>query len=321
LVQLIFGTICIRMVNLAGIDLNLIKVLHALLEERTVTAAGRRIGLSQPATSNALRRLRVIVSDPLFVRGPSGLVPTAFAEDLRLPVRKAILALEEAFQPPRPFHPATAQGTVSLAASDSIALVVLPRLWRLLATEAPGINLHVRSGERPQIEAMLRDGEVDLALGPFGSPRGGWAAEPIYEEGFSLVVRPDHPLLDGPMTPERMVSYPAVLVAPGGGRRGIVDAALAELGLERRVAVVVSHFLLAPHLLRDSDLVLVLATRVTDLAARPLGLAVRPPPLTLGRYHAVVAWPVRNASDPRVTWMRALIRRAASDLETSTELS
>lgn len=309
------------MVNLTGIDLNLVKVLHALLEEGGVTAAGRRVGLSQPATSNALGRLRAIFGDPLLVRGPSGLVPTAFAEELRVPVKKAVAALEEAFQPPLAFDPASATGTVSIAASDSIALVVLPRLWRFLAKEAPGIDLHVHSGDRRQIETLLRDGEVDFALGPFGGARGRWDVELLYEEGFSLVVRPDHPLLDGEVTPERMVRYPAVLVSPGGSRRGIVDEALAELGLRRRVAVVVSHFLLAPHLLPGSDLVLLLATRVAELAARPLGLAVCPPPLGLGHYGAVAAWPADNANPARLAWIRDLTRRATNDLQPLAELS
>lgn len=303
------------MVNLAGLDLNLIKVLHALLEERSVTAAGRRIGLSQPATSNALGRLRGVFHDPLFVRGANGLTPTAFAEELRLPVNKAVAALEEAFRQPAAFDPAQATGTISIAASDSIALVLLPLLWRLLESEAPGLDLHVHSGDRAQIETLLKDGAVDFALGPFGGARGRWEVEPLYEEGFSLVLRRGHPLLEDEITAERMADYPAVLVSPGGQRRGVVDDALEAMGLSRRVAVVVSHFLLAPHLVQGSDLVLLLATRVAELAARPLGLVVCPPPVALGRYLAVAAWPLDSTDPARLAWLRGLTRRAVTELD------
>jgi DNA-binding transcriptional LysR family regulator len=302
----------IRPVNLAGIDLNLVKVLHALLEERGVTAAGRRVGLSQPATSNALRRLRELLGDELLVRGPAGLVLTAHARELQGPVREAVEALGRAFRPPAQFEPRTARLTWRLAASDLSALAVLPALRRILAQEAPGIDLIVRAGEWAQMLAWLDEDAIDLAIGVFRDPPPQLSGEDLFAERYVLVLRAGHPLLDGEPTPARLAGYPAVLVSPRGDPHGIGDAALAQLGLRRRVAVTVSHFLLAAFLLRDSDLTLIYPEWLARLVAPPLGLVMQPPPLDLPSFTSRMLWPRRHHRDPPSLWLRDAVRRAVA---------
>jgi DNA-binding transcriptional LysR family regulator len=302
----------IRPVNLAGIDLNLVKVLHALLEERGVTAAGRRVGLSQPATSNALRRLRDLFGDELLVRGPSGLELTAYAQELQGPVREAVEALGRAFRPPARFEPGTARLTWRLAASDLSALAVLPALRRLLADEAPGIDLIIRAGEWAQMLAWLDDGAIDLAIGAFRDPPPQLAAEDLFAERYVLVLRAGHPLLKGELSAARLAGFPAALVSPRGEPYGIGDEALAQLGLQRRVAVTVSHFLLAAHLLRDSELTLLYPERLARLVAPTLGLVVLPPPLELRGFTSRMLWPRRHDRDPPSLWLRGAVRRAVA---------
>lgn len=302
----------IRPVNLAAIDLNLIKVLHALLEERAVTAAGRRVGLSQPATSNALRRLRALLGDPLLVRGPRGQELTAYARELRAPVAAAIEALARAFAPPARFEPATARPVWRLAATDLSAVIVMPALRRILAREAPGADLVLRSGERDRVLGWLAEDLVDLAIGVFRERPPEIDATPLFDERMVLMVRDGHPLLAGPLTAERLAAFPSVLVSPRGDAHGVVDDALAARGLRRRVALTVSHFLLAPFLLRDSDLTLVYPSRLAELLAPPLGLAVLPEPLGLPGFTSQLLWARRNERHPPLAWLRDAIRRAVA---------
>jgi DNA-binding transcriptional LysR family regulator len=302
----------IHAMNVGGIDLNLLKVLAALLEERSVTAAGRRIGLSQPATSNALRRLRDLIGDPLLVRGPNGgLELTPHAETLLEPVQRAVAAVADAFRPPVEFNSQRAQLTVRLAATDIAALAVLPDLLCALAREAPGIDLVVRTADHDQVNAWLQSGEVALALGVFWAPPPNALKRPLLMEEFVLLVRPGHPLQEGELTPERLAAFPAILVAPGGSPRGIADAALAALDLRRRVAVAVPHFLLAPHLVRDSDLTVVFPRSLAVAAGAPLGLTILPLPLDIGPFMVEMMWLTRTDADPALAWLRARIAEVA----------
>ena len=241
--------------NLNALDLNLVKILDSLLSERSVSAAGRRVGLSQPAASHALRRLREVLADPLLVPSQGGSVLTPRAEALREPVRRALAALEETFHPPVGFDPGTVRRVFAIASTDFVGLIVMPKIWPLVAKHAPGIEIDVKTTSGASTFESLRNGA--LALGVLKALPRDIAFEHLFEERFVLVVRNDHPLLDGELTLERLAGFPAVLVAPtGDSRRGYVDSLLAARGLQRRVAVTVPQFLLAPHLVTDSDLTL-----------------------------------------------------------------
>jgi DNA-binding transcriptional LysR family regulator len=309
--KLIFGIGDIHAVHVNALDLNLVKILDALLEERSVGAAGRRVGLSQPAASHALRRLRALLSDPLLVPSQGGSVLTPRAEDLREPVKRALAALEETFQPPTGFAPRTARRIFRIASTDFVGLIVIPRIWPSIARDAPGVDLDIRTTGGASTLDALRSGSFDLALSVIKAPPRDLAFEHLFEERLILVIRDGHPLLTGELTLERLAEFPAVLVAPAGeSRRGYVDSLLAAQGLRRRVAVTVPQFLLAPHLLLRSDLTLVLPRRVAEVGAAPLGLVLRELPTEVSSFNAGMVWHRRLDNDPALIWLRELVRRA-----------
>lgn len=302
---------------LAGLDLNLLLVLDALLTERHVTRAGRRVGLTQPATSRALARLREHFKDPLLIRDGNALLPTTRAEQLADQLALALAGLAEALSDPTPFDPKTARLTLSIAAADYAQFVALPPLIAHLQQVAPGVDLVVKDlGATPVAEA-LAEGRIDLALAPRpGSARLPRRGAEVFDEGahlfrrhlfderFVCLVRRDHPRVKKRLTLETFVALPHAFIAPRGTPGGIVDDALAALGRERRVAVMLQSFLVAPWLIAQSDLVITLAERLAKALSTTLPLQVYPPPLPLPPFAIEVIWHERRHRDPAHRWLR-----------------
>jgi DNA-binding transcriptional LysR family regulator len=305
-------------VNLRSLDLNLLVALSALLEERHVTRAARALGMSQSAMSHALGRLRAALSDELLVRGPSGLVPTARAEALREPLREALSTLSDALDTPRPFEAATARRAFTVAASDYVQLVVLPRLVARLQAEAPGVDLWIVSPSPEEIATRLADGTLDLDIGvPRAEAAPGLHARRLFDERFVCVVREGHPRVRDTLTLEDYVDLPHAFVAPRGRKGGAVDSALAKRGLERRVAVAVPHFLVMPTVIASSDLIVTLASRVARSFAEHLPLRLFEPPIPLPSFSMQMTWHERAKSDPGHQWLRALLVDVTRELDSS----
>jgi len=292
--------------NLASIDLNLLNILDALLAERHVTRAARRVGLTQSAASHALARLRELLGDPLLVRGPGGtMLATARAEALAPVLRQALAALEAALRGEPAFDPVTAARTFHLSTGDYAELVVLPPLTAQLAAEAPSVDLWVHPTDEEPAD-QLAAGETDVALGVW---RGrNWPAgiyeKRLFDETFVCVVRGDHPAVKQRLTLARYVALSHLLIAPRGTPGSFVDDALAAMGKRRRVAVAVPHFLVAPHVIAATDLVVTLASRIARAVAGPLGLAILEPPLELPGFTMAMAWHERAHRDPAQRWLR-----------------
>lgn len=301
-------------VHLGSLDLNLIVALDALLQERNVTRAAARLGITQSATSHALARLRAVTGDALLVRTSKGMVPTVRAEALGPPVRRALEEMTRALAPPTSFDPRTARLRFTLGTSDYGELVLLPKLVELLTREAPGIDLRVRSIGR-EIAAPLGSAAIDLAVAPIVAPEeaSGLLRRRLFDEGFVCVVRRGHPLAGKKLTVARFAAASHALISPGEQEGGFVDDALARMGLARRVAVMVPHFLIAPHLVATSDLVLTLARRVADALAKPLRLAVLLPPkeLSLASFTMTAMWHERTQNDPAQRWIREKLAEVA----------
>jgi DNA-binding transcriptional LysR family regulator len=192
-----------RVTHLSGIDLNLLPLLDALLEERHVTRAAKRVGLSQPAASRGLARLRELCGDPLLVRSPRGLLPTPRAEALRAPVRQALTVLEQSLVEKVVFDPATASRKIRIVSDDYSELVLFPSLVSRLSSSAPGIDVLVPPTGPFEFEPLLR-GEIDLALAPVRTnmpPPPGILVKKLYSERFVCVVRKGHPLAQRPTLP------------------------------------------------------------------------------------------------------------------------
>lgn len=300
--------------DLRGLDLNLLPVLDALLGERHVTRAAHRLGLSQPATSHALARLRALLGDPLLVRGPGGLVATPRALALAPQVREALEASARVLAGPVAFVPAEARRTFHIAASDYAELVLLPALIARLRRVAPGVELWSHPVPADAADA-LADGRVDLCVVP---ERGaGWPAgvyqRALFAETFTCVVRADHPAAGRRLTLNRFCELDHLLVAPRGTPGSYVDDALAAVGRRRRVAVAVPHFLVVPHIVAATDLVATLATRVARQLAAPLALAVLPPPVEVAGFTMALLWHERAQRDPAHRWLREQVQAVARD--------
>ncbi|HEY8088844.1 MAG TPA: LysR family transcriptional regulator [Polyangiaceae bacterium] len=297
-------------VHLGAVDLNLLHSLDALLVERNVTRAAARVGITQSAMSHALGRLRLLTGDELLVRGPGGMVPTVRAEALSMPVRRALDEVARALAPAAAFDPRTAVTRLCIGTSDYGELVLLPRLVARLAREAPGVDLRVRTlGE--DMPALLASGSIDLAVAPLMAhdERPGIHGRKLFSDRFVCVVRRGHPLAKKKLTLARFAAASHALIAPRGQEGGFVDDALARLGTRRRVAVAVPHFLIAPHLVASSDLLLTLARRVAAVLAAPLKLAVLAPPpeLSLEGFTMSAVWHDRTHDDPAHRWLREVV--------------
>ena len=301
-----------REVNLAGIDLNLLVALGALLEERNVTRAAGRVGLSQPAMSRALGRLRALFDDRLLVRTSAGLEPTPRAEALAAPLRRVLAEVGRMVQPPD-FDPAKQQGCVRLAMADYQSLVLLPRLLRHCEREAPGLDLQVVP-HGPDSVRGVESGAVDLAIGVFPDADSGFYRQTLYRDDFACVVRAGHPVLEGPMTAERYAALRhAFLTVAGDGRGGAVDEALESIGLSRRIGLRTPHFLAAPLVVAETDLVLTLPRRLAEQLRTFAPLAIFDPPVPLAGFAVSQLWHERRHEDPQHAWLRAAVLACAAE--------
>jgi DNA-binding transcriptional LysR family regulator len=297
------------------IDLNGLVVLDALLATRSVTAAAQRLKLSQSATSHALARLRATFGDPLLVRGAGGLVPTARAEALAGPLRDALAGLQSAVTGPRPFEPATAKNRFTIAAPDYAELVMGPALTRAIGQAAPGVDLWMRPVDDGLAEALAR-GDVDVGLSVVRPEydRPGLRNRALFDERFVCIVRRGHPVLAKRWTLDRFTALDHALIAPVGKPGGAVDRALAEQGLSRRVALLISHFLVAPFIIAQTDLVLTVPERVALTFSEQLPLAILPPPLPVPGFTITLLWHDRTHHDPAHAWLREQILAIAREL-------
>lgn len=293
--------------DLKGLDLNLLRVLDAALETRHVTRAARRLGMSQSALSHAMSRLREALGDELLVRGPGGLVPTARAEAMAVPLRAALTSLSETLSAPTPFEPAASTRTFRIAAADYAQFVLLPPLLARVQAEAPGVCVWVTpvpAGDA--LPAALASGEIDLAIGVTATMGAapGLFERALFEERFVCLVRADHPTVGETLTLEQYVALPHAFIAPRGRAGGAVDTALAERGLSRNIAVAVPHFLTMPHVIAASDLIVTLAARVAHAFAAMMPLRILPPPLPLPPFRIGATWHERHQRDPGHAWLR-----------------
>lgn len=288
-----------------GLDLNLLLAFDALMDTCNVTRAAERLGITQSAMSHKLRRLRDTFDDPLLVGGRQGMRPTPRAQRLAEPVGKALRELRVALRAAEPFEPATAQRTFVVASSDYAEFEILPRVLERLSADAPDVNVHmvVRFAELP---AQLESGAVDLAVGPDLPPAGGLKCTTVGRESFACLVRRDHPEVGDTLDLETFVRLRHLMVDPRGGGPGLVDAALAEHGLQRRVAMRTPHFIGGPFIVARSDLVMTAPVALAERAAEILPLRVLTPPIPLPTTRVVMTWHERFDNDPAHAFLREL---------------
>ncbi|OOG53441.1 LysR family transcriptional regulator [Polaromonas sp. C04] len=308
--------------NFRTLDLNLLRVFDEVMAERSLTRAARNLSLTQPAVSNALRRLRETLGDELVRRGGQGMVPTPRAVALWPAVREALRQLQESLAPST-FVPAAADNTFMLAMADATGAELIPGLVEILETEAPGVSIQVLPLTTRDPRRMLDDESADLAVGYFPAVLAdltaraqvgkavAFAHQRLYEGKYVCVMRRGHPLASGPLTLNRFCAARHLLVSFSGLPFGFVDEALASQGRARRVVLTVNQFFTAGQVVAQSNLLTVLPRHFVGIAGPAEDLVQRELPFEVPPVQVASLWHSRLEHSAAHQWLRQAIARSA----------
>jgi DNA-binding transcriptional LysR family regulator len=304
------------------LDLNLLRVFDAVMTEQNLTRAANLLAMTQPAVSNALRRLRDALGDELVIRTAHGVKPTSRAEELWPVVRRAMADLEAAVTPDT-FDVSRASTTFRMAMADATAALWLPFLVRSIEREAPGLNVRMVPLTTREPRPMLLRGDIDLAIGFFPGVVAQLASgqntavsqirhERLYTGEYVCVMRKDHPLANEELTLDNYCEAHHLLVSFSGRAKGLMDEALTALGRQRRILLTVNQFFTAGRVVASSDLITVLPRHLIASTGMTEALVAKKLPFELPEVHVDMLWHERDARNPAHKWLR-------SQLSASTE--
>ncbi len=308
--------------NFRTLDLNLLRVFDEVMVERSLTRAARNLSLTQPAVSNALRRLRSTLGDDLVVRDGQGMAPTPRALALWPAVREALRLLQASLSPSS-FDAATANTTFVLTMADATAAELMPGLIDILEREAPGVAIRVLPLSTRDPRRLLDEGVADLALGYFPSVLAdlvvraqtgdavAFAHQRLYDGQYVCVMRAGHPLAHGPLTIDSFCAARHMLVSFSGRPYGFIDESLASLGRQRQVVLTVNQFFTAGRVVAHSNLLTVLPQHFVSVTGIADQLVLRPLPFDVAPVHVDAVWHSRVDSQSAHTWLRSAVLRAA----------
>ena len=309
--------------NFRTLDLNLLRVFDEVMAERSLTRAARNLSLTQPAVSNALRRLRETLGDELVKREGQGMVPTPRALALWPTVRDALQQLQESLSPSE-FVPAQATSTFVLAMADATAAELMPGLIDVLEHEAPGVSMRVVPLTTRDPRRLLDEEAADLAVGHFPAVLADLTAraqsgeavafshERLYDGEYVCVMRKGHPLANGPFTLNRFCAARHMLVSFSGRPFGFIDESLASLGLKRQVVLTVNQFFTAGRVVANSNLLTVLPRHFVSVTGIADQLVLRPLPFDVSPVHVDALWHRRSQQRSAHVWLRQAVVRAAN---------
>jgi len=299
-----------------GIDLNLLAAFDALMNERNVTRAAIQVGVSQPAMSAALSRLRKLLGDPLFLRGANGLLPTPRARELAIPISQALRQLEATLVKQPDFVASRANFSVNLGLSDYPTFVLLPALLEALAEQAPGIAINVHAfSDRDHAIDLLDAGIIDAAIGVAPTnPEERILTRPILRDEFVTIIASKHPAARRGMNMEVYLSLPHALSSPEGQRHGLVDQALAQQGLQRELALTLPQMFALPAVVSRTCMTATVMKRVALSSAASRKLAFFSPPVALPEVVFHLIWHRRSDRHSAQQWLRSMIESIASAL-------
>jgi DNA-binding transcriptional LysR family regulator len=292
-------------VNVTSLDLNLLRVFDAVLRDRSVTAAAKHLGLTQPAVSNALARLRLQFEDVLFVRTPTGMDATPFARELAEPVRQALALLESALAHGPGFDPATSTRAFRFYMSDLGQIEFLPPLVERAQRVAPGVRLEAVALEVEDIGDALAAGALDLAVGFLPGLGPPVRRLPLFRDPYVCLMRADHPI-GKRLTRKKFLAASHALVSYKGGHR-VIEEALERAGLARKIALRVPHFTVVPMVLERSNLILTLPSKVARVYQRRGNFKSLPPPVPIPPADVAAHWHERFERDPGSRWLREMV--------------
>ena len=311
--------------KLSNIDLNLLVYFNILLRERNVTKAAEHLGLSQPAMSNGLRRLRKVFNDPLLVRTSKGMMPTDKAKELQPQVQKVLSQIETFIQPTIKFSPGESKRLFRVMASDYAETTLLPRVRSRMTKEAPDTALDILTPSDVTFQD-IELGNVDLVINRFDQLPQSLHLSTLWSDDFSCVMRADHPLRKGFNLDKYLqgnhvwVNKTGMGVATGVNpddiqKLGWVDIALDDLGYRRKIAVFTRHYISAIQLTRQQDLIATVATRSTHLVNHFKNLAILPAPFKIPNIELHMVWSPLLHHNIAHKWFRNLIRDVAKEIQ------
>ncbi|MBX5015178.1 LysR family transcriptional regulator [Rhizobium lentis] len=321
----------LNLVDLSRTDLNLLVLFEAVLEERHVGRAAERLNLTSSAVSHGLGRLRRLLNDPLFLRTPKGVVPTARALELAAPIADVLAGVRNILSAAEPFDPATSTRRFTIGAPDGISAVLLAPLLAELAHVAPGIDIGIRqllpapnesAPERAWRGAFadLDDRLTDIAVIPTGHIPERFHVSGLYDEDFVVAMRAGHTFAAAP-TLARYCELEHLVVSLGGDPHGFVDEPLARLGRARRVALTVPNFMFALAILAATDLICALPRRFAAMHAARFGVEIVDAPLELTRFRINAILPKVALMDAGVAWLLAILEQAPPPLSPTARSS
>ncbi|WP_233830130.1 LysR family transcriptional regulator [Paraburkholderia sp. ZP32-5] len=290
--------------NLAGTDLNLLRVFLAIWDLRSLTAAGERLAITQPAVSHALRRLRTLFEDPLFVRTPNGMVPTDAAFRLYPPLAQAFAIISDAVQQLAKFDAATAQRVFRISMSDMSEFYFLPPLLAMLDRDTRGIRIEVTNVPVESVSAAMRAGEIDLALGYVPGLDAGCVTQTLFIDEHVCVVRAGHPLRKTKPTREDLAALRYVYASTNATGHRMVEQWLDELNLKREVVLRLPHFVVAPEIVMHTDLAIIFPKSIARRFNRGKAFRILPLPFKLPPIEIQVHTHTQFAADPGIAWLR-----------------
>jgi DNA-binding transcriptional LysR family regulator len=293
--------------ELHEIDLNLLVVFNQLLAERRVSKVAENLGISQPAVSNSLAKLRRLFGDELFLRTAKGMEPTPFAEQLAEPVSHALAMIHGGLNQRTSFEPTTAQRSFTIGMTDIGEIYFLPQLIERLHRDAPGVVLSTVRNAAINLRDELESGKVDLAVGLLPQLKAGFYQRRLFTQSYVCLVRSGHRLDKKRITLAEYARAEHLVVVSAGTGHGKVDELLQRSGVARTVRLAVPHYVSVGHILQGSDMVATVPERLADRLLQPFGLAKVPHPAKLPEVAINAFWHAKYHRSPANRWLRTVV--------------
>ena len=294
--------------NIKNFDLNLLVVFQALFEEKNVTKASKKVGITQPAMSNALNRLRYLVNDELFIRGPKGMRPTPRANELSLPINSALNNLELSLSSIN-FNPLTTKKNYRISMSDDVAPLLIPNISKFLETKSPNSSLQISHEQGFDALNLLDNNEIDFAVGRFETIPKRFSSKILFSEKYVCIVRNTHKFAkEKKLSIKQYLESRHLRVAPSNATVSPIDRALGQIELERRVFIRIDLITLAPLFIKNTDLVLTLPSVTAERMAKSYGFTILYLPIDLDLRHTKLVWHAELTNHPAFDWIKEQIK-------------
>jgi DNA-binding transcriptional LysR family regulator len=303
-----------------NIDIRLLRAFLVLMAEKNVSTAAEHLGISQPAASHALARLRTLFDDPLLLRSRAGMVPSTRALEFEAGVRELLATYDGLLGMARPFDPRVSSQTFVVSAPEYAERLLLPGLARRVRRDAPGVRIEVQTPDRDRALELLENGRVDLRVAWLPKPPQSLRSMQLFQDRIVCIAAKDHPTVQGSIDQEQFLSLPhARPLGTGRTTTGrVIDEAVEQLGGQLNLAFLVQNFLSIPLMMVGTDLIATVPLRLASVLRKQHPLQILEPPLRLPRIRYAAYWHERSQKDPGHRWLRGLVLEAARELEPYT---